>query len=548
MKIALINVPLRDPDNPQQWIPVPPKGYGGIQWVVAHLLQGYLELGHQVWLLGAPTSTFTHRNLTVVQVAEPQEIATWLKTHATAIDLIHDHSDDVFEGEKLALPCPVVRTHHLTGKPKGRGFPVYLSKAQRDQANDTSALVIRLPVDFRHYTYSSAKEAYLLYLGRFSAWKGVDRAAAFAHAVGLKLIIAGPAWEPGYKDEVMSSFPESIEYVGEVGGKRRRELLSKAKALLVFSRSVAGPWGAPWCEPGATVVSEAAASGTPVVASSNGCLREIVPKVGVVIEEEALLSRDVCQRALAELPRPEEVFKTAVREWHYLEIVAQYVTCFRQVSGRSEVSPEVTPPGPVSKKRLLLEGGVVVPTVLDGETLQKLDTLTLKMIREWEVGKDPDYWAYRDEKEKRDILYRIHRLETKDPEIGRLIEHPAVQKLRESIFGKATKATACALIYKDPKGSAPVPWHRDPIDVPPGVVYNFSIYLDRSEQGNGALQIVPGSHLHKEVPATDHTTLLEANPGDISVHDVHVYHGSLGSQNGRMRRSIIIEFQPMEGP
>jgi hypothetical protein len=556
MRIAIINIPLREPENSKEWIPLPPKGYGGIQWVVTNLLEGYLDLGHRIWLLGAPSTTLSHRKLTVVQAAEPEEIADWLKTHIISlkIDVIHDHSNGVFQKEGLTFACPLVRTHHLTGKPVKGCHPVYLSEAQREQAGDPNACIIRIPINTAHYRYSQSKENYLLYLGRISPWKGAYQAAQFAHYAGLKLILAGPAWEKNYLEEILKSFPDNVEYVGEVGGEKRIRLLSQAKAVMALSQPVLGPWGNQWCEPGSTIVSEAAASGTPVIASTNGCLKEIAPHVGIVVDEQEALTSALCLKALSKLPLPQTVFSNAVTEWGYLKIAAQYLNYFQQLKGRTaSIEGENMSIFAVPKEQLLIEGGTVAQAIVPPAIVENLDKVTMALIRSWEANKtqDPDFWWYHDQDKNRDILYRIHKLETKSPAIKELLGDERILELRDFIFGKPTKATAVALIYKDPKGSAAVPWHRDPIEVPPNTVYNFSIYLDESDEKNGGLEIVPGSHLYKEVPPGPHpenAKVIAAHPGDVTIHDVCVYHGSAGSLDGRMRRSIVVEFQPVDSP
>jgi phytanoyl-CoA hydroxylase len=195
-------------------------------------------------------------------------------------------------------------------------------------------------------------------------------------------------------------------------------------------------------------------------------------------------------------------------------------------------------------------GGATVSRVITPAELSPLDQLTKRLIATWETNKDQDkdFWWYRDEDASKDILYRIHHLETKDPQFEKLLDHPAIQRLRDQIFKAPSKATACALIYKSPGKSAPVPWHRDPIEVPAQTVYNFSIYLDESDNQNGAIEIVAGSHKkEKEADEKDpqHTQVLTASPGDITIHDVKVYHGSKGTSDQRMRRSIVVEFQPL---
>jgi hypothetical protein len=106
-------------------------------------------------------------------------------------------------------------------------------------------------------------------------------------------------------------------------------LLAHARALLVMSRPFEGPWNRRWSEPGATVVSEAAASGTPVISSENGCLAEITPHVGSVIPVSADLTSRMATDILNNLPSPSRVRAAAIREWGHVRIAAEYVAVYR---------------------------------------------------------------------------------------------------------------------------------------------------------------------------------------------------------------------------
>lgn len=331
LRIALVNVPLRSHADHDRWIAVPPEGYGGIQWVVAHIMHGLLELGHQVFLLGAPGSPVTHRRMTVVPAGEPDEISAWLRD--AQVDVVHDHSDGRIGAADVAPGVSLVSTHHLTGRPANPRHCVYLSRAQRAHCGAAAdAPVIPIPIDPSHYMFARQKEDFLLFLGRVSPHKGALEAAAFAEACGLRLVMAGPSWEPEYLAEIRRRHPRAVDYIGEVGGQRRRELLARARAVTVLSQATTGPWGGTWCEPGATVVSEAAASGTPVVATRNGCLVEIVPPVGAFVPYGTDFDPAQAQRCLSALPAPATVRAEAVGRWGHVGIAARYDEVFRSVT------------------------------------------------------------------------------------------------------------------------------------------------------------------------------------------------------------------------
>lgn len=326
MRIAMVNVPLRVPGDSGTWITVPPQGYGGIQWVVTHIIDGLLELGHRVALLGAPGSPAGHPALEVIPAAEPADIREWLAS--AAVDVVHDHSNGLLRRE--ALTVPYLSTFHLTGVPRDPVNCVYLSHAQRAAAG-AAGPVIRLPVNPARYRFTPDKDDYLLFLGRVSAHKGAYEAAAFAQAAGRRLLLAGPTWETGYADGIRRSFADTVEFVGEVGGTRRLTLIAEAAAVLVLSQPVQGPWGGTWSEPGATVVSEAAVSGTPVVATPNGCLGEIVPPVGALIGYGRNFSRRGAAAVLADLPPPAAVRRAALAGWHHRDIARAYQAVYHRV-------------------------------------------------------------------------------------------------------------------------------------------------------------------------------------------------------------------------
>ncbi len=333
MRIAMLNPPFRYGADPNQWITVPPQGYGGIQWVMSHLVDGLVELGHEVLLLGAPGSP-SRPGLAVLPVTDAASTAQVLADHP--VDVVHDHSNGTMLPEHLTLP--VISTHHITGAPARAANCVYVSEAQRRRAGSSAAPVIRLPVNPARSQFRRKKEDYLLFIGRVSRHKGVYEAAAFAAAVDLPLRVAGPAWEKDYFDALVTDFPHTLEYVGEVGGRERARLIACARALLALSQPVPGPFGGVWSEPGSTVVAEAAASGTPVIASDNGCLPEIVPGVGAVLGPGSGPSQGEAARVLAMLPTADDLRATALDRWGHRKIAQQYVAQYiRAVEGGSWV-------------------------------------------------------------------------------------------------------------------------------------------------------------------------------------------------------------------
>jgi FkbM family methyltransferase len=114
------------------------------------------------------------------------------------------------------------------------------------------------PKDFK---YSSKKDDYFLYIGRVMFNKGVTIAKEICEQMGVKLKVAGI--DTGY---VLGKSP-NVEMVGFADAKKRKELLSKAKAVFVPTIYI---------EPFGYVVMEAAMSGTPVITTDWGAFTETV--------------------------------------------------------------------------------------------------------------------------------------------------------------------------------------------------------------------------------------------------------------------------------
>ena len=125
--------------------------------------------------------------------------------------------------------------------------------------------IIPTPYDISLYDFRVEKDEYLLYLGRIIPGKGIIEAVELAERTGMKLIVAGP----GDLEATLGRKPASnIEVLGRsVGVEERRDLLSRAKALLCLARVFETLGGA---------AIEALLSGTtPIVANSGGFLDTI---------------------------------------------------------------------------------------------------------------------------------------------------------------------------------------------------------------------------------------------------------------------------------
>ena len=270
MRIAILSPP---------WFPVPPTGYGGIEWIVSLLADGLAKDGHDVTLFASGDSRTKAKLAWVYEHAPSDQIGRSLPDlhhvlsayeRAGDFDVINDHTGHVGAVAGGLVETPVVHTVHgpLDGEPGevyesiGRVAPqvglISLSLNQRRPRPDLN-WVANIPnaLDLEHYPCQPHKGDYLLYVGRMNHEKGAHRAVAVAMELGLPLKLAGKVREPKEK-EYFAEFIEphlgnGIEFLGEVNHGTKVELLQNARATL---------FPIEWEEPFGLVMIESMACGT----------------------------------------------------------------------------------------------------------------------------------------------------------------------------------------------------------------------------------------------------------------------------------------------
>src|SRR5437868_616429 len=103
------------------WFPVPPTGYGGIEWVVSLLADGLVEAGHDVTLFASGDSRTTAKLAFVYEIAPSAEIGrAQVEIHhalacferADEFDVINDHSGPPAAAIGGAVKTPTLHTVH----------------------------------------------------------------------------------------------------------------------------------------------------------------------------------------------------------------------------------------------------------------------------------------------------------------------------------------------------------------------------------------------------------------------------------------------------
>ncbi len=276
---------------------VPPSGYGGTERVVSWLCESLTDLGHDVTLFASGGSrskakviTFRDQPLRTDPAicCDPADHIMMLNTvrkMADDFDVIHFHTDlfqmPFFEDYAHKTVTTLHGRLDLKSLPEFydqfNTFPlVSISEHQRraaPMANYIGTVYHGLPLDTYKPNLNNDQE-YVAFLGRFSPEKGAEKAIAIAGEVGWPIKLAAkicrqsPANEVYYNTLIEPQLGKpGIEYIGEIGDKKKNEFLGNAKAVLFPIN---------WPEPFGLVMIEALACGTPVIAFDCGSVPEIL--------------------------------------------------------------------------------------------------------------------------------------------------------------------------------------------------------------------------------------------------------------------------------
>lgn len=282
LKIAIV----ADPE-----LPVPPILYGGIERIIAMLIEGYIKLGHEVSLF-ANSDSKTHAKLFPYKGKTSNGISDVLKNtylinkeiFSKKYDIIHSFGRLVYLLPQMPFSIPKLMSYQreptITQIKMAKKFAKKESLAFTGCSEYISNQILPYAKAYRIFngvdlekfncSYEIKDTAPLVFLGRIEPIKGVHLAIKIAKATNKKLIIAGniPKSSIGYFErEIQPNLNDEITYVGEVDDIKKNELLGSAFAFLMPIE---------WNEPFGIVMTESMACGTPIIGMNRGSVPEII--------------------------------------------------------------------------------------------------------------------------------------------------------------------------------------------------------------------------------------------------------------------------------
>jgi glycosyltransferase involved in cell wall biosynthesis len=273
---------------PISW-PTPPLGYGPWEQIAANIANGMAARGVEVTLFATGNSHVSGQVESVVPVGINEDAGlngdvygalhtANLFRQAERFDLIHNNFDWKPLTYAMASSAPPVLTtiHGFSSPPilaayyacAGRSFYCSISDADRDPGLDYLATTYN-GIDPAAFDFVDKPGDYLVFLGRFHPEKGTHLAIEIARRAGVRLKIAAiPHDEEYFRTQVQPHIDgDRVQFLGEVRGEARNELLGGALALVHMTTRP---------ERFGLTLIEAMACGTPVLGSRLGSLPEIV--------------------------------------------------------------------------------------------------------------------------------------------------------------------------------------------------------------------------------------------------------------------------------
>lgn len=149
-----------------------------------------------------------------------------------------------------------------------------------------------------------------------------------------------------------------------------------------------------------------------------------------------------------------------------------------------------------------------------------------------------------------------------------LTTHPLVLKAVTTLIGPNILLWGSNVICKYPGDGARIAWHQDARAWPlaPDKTVTVWLALDKVDEMNGAMQVLPGSHHHglfnhdqdslpgnlldknlaivDEVLDVSQAVTLTLDAGEASIHHANLVHGSPPNRSSRRRCGLAIRYMP----
>jgi phytanoyl-CoA hydroxylase len=214
-----------------------------------------------------------------------------------------------------------------------------------------------------------------------------------------------------------------------------------------------------------------------------------------------------------------------------------------------------------SENGYLKYGSVLGPDEL--EALQREYDYEFK--RAWESGSYRnlsvgDEVTAEDKKKSDQKMFQIMQLCERNIHFRKALFNKKILDVVEELMGPNIMLFHDQALFKPAKTGGPVPWHQDNgyWHCSPANLVSCWITLDNAYEENGAMQVIPGSHLRpahhdqtqqttallETVVDTSNAIVVDLLAGECMFHHCQTLHYTQPNATDRQRRALIMHFMP----
>jgi glycosyltransferase involved in cell wall biosynthesis len=329
-------------------IKVPVSGYGGLEQT-AYLILEELGKTNDVYVVAAKGSSF--KNCKYIEgieegystPTENRELTQLNKVKKQMIELnadiydFHIHDPNIIPEQ--IRDKSVFEAHDFT-PPLVFPFPKMIVARSEFHKRFLEGLYgyacefVYNCVDVSSFPFSIKKEDYFLFLSRITKEKGIFNLIKIAKDFPNEhFIVAGEDSAEKGIDQVqlgnfLSQIPENVEYLSKISEEKKRELLRKAKALIL-------PYDESYAEIFGNIFIESWACGTPVFTLNNGSPEELFKGKGLTKYGFVAESLEELEQALKDFVEGKIAFRAKflrqrAEEFTPEKIAQKYIELFKK--------------------------------------------------------------------------------------------------------------------------------------------------------------------------------------------------------------------------
>lgn len=203
-------------------------------------------------------------------------------------------------------------------------------------------------------------------------------------------------------------------------------------------------------------------------------------------------------------------------------------------------------------------GYLLVPRLFDAAEVDEMRDALARILAA-ESGEANHSWSAVEDRTL--VLKGHHDLQYMDAVFTRMVAHPRIVGVLKELIGPNVQLHHSKMLVKPPEQGAPFPMHQDYPYFPHErhSVLAASVHLDATDEENGCLYVIPGSHKlgPLESEGASHTvdytlesgTPCPAHAGDVLFFNYLTIHGSGVNRSTRTRRNVLFQYRdPADAP